>query len=112
QRKTIRFSQSDHDKLSHLAFSLDTSVSSATGLLLETSFKNTGVINAIITSQVKNELDPKRVKQLREILKFINKNNPYHERTTIGEITSFIMEELKGTAFTMSESVKHWMKNF
>ncbi|MFG6121128.1 hypothetical protein [Thalassobacillus sp. B23F22_16] len=111
QRMTIRFSQSDHDKLSHLAFSLDSSVSSATGLLLETAFKNTDVINAIITSQVKDELDPNRMKQLREILKFINKNNPYHERITIGEVTSFILEELKGTAFTMSESVKHWMRN-
>lgn len=112
QRMTMRFSQSDYDKLAHLAFSLDTSVSSATGLLLEMAFKNTDVINAIITSQVKDQLNTNRMKQLREILNFINKDNPYHERITIGEITSFIIEELKGTAFTMSESVNHWMKNF
>lgn len=110
KRITMRFTQSDHDKLARLAFSLDTTISSATGLLLEKAFINTDVINAIITSQVKSELDSKHMKQLREIAKFINENNPYQEKATIGEIISFIMEEMKGATFSMSESVKRWIE--
>lgn len=110
QRITMRFSQSDYDKVARLAFSLDTSISAATGLLIETAFMNTDIINAIITNQVKSALDSKRMKQLREIIKYINKNSPYHEERTVGEIVSFILEEMKATAFTMSESVKEWLK--
>jgi len=111
QRMTMRFTQSDHDKLARLAYSLDLTISSAVALLLETSIKNTDIVNAFISNQARKELDPQRMKQLREIIKYINQNNPYEKEISLGATISMIMEEVKETAFTMSESVKHWMKN-
>lgn len=109
QRITMRFSQTNHDRLARLAYSLDLTVSSATGLLLESSIKNTDIVNAFISNFVKKELDPNRMKQLREVLKFINKNNPYEDEITLGAFISMLMEEMKDTTFTMTESIKRWL---
>lgn len=110
QRMTMRFTQSDHDKLARLAYSLDLTISSAVALLLEVSIKNTDIVNAFISNQARKELDPQRMKQLREIIKYINQNNPYQKEISLGAFISMIMEEVKETTFTMSESVKHWIK--
>jgi len=56
----------------------------------------------------KKELDPKRMKQLREVLKFI-KNNPYQEEITLGAFISMLMDEVRETTFTMTESIKKWL---
>lgn len=109
QRMTMRFTQRDHDKLARLAYSLDLTVSSATGLLLDASVKNTDIVNAFISSYVKKELDPNRMKQLREVLKFINQNNPYKKEITLGAFISMLMEEVKDTTFTATESIKRWL---
>jgi len=109
QRITMRFSQTNHDRLARLAYSLDLTVSSATGLLLESSIKNTDIVNAFISNFVKNELDPNRMKQLREVLKVINKNNHYEDEITLGAFISMLMEEMKDTTFTMTESIKRWL---
>ncbi|WP_077324093.1 hypothetical protein [Virgibacillus siamensis] len=109
RRMTMRFLQKDHDKLVRLAYSLDITTSAATGLLLEASVKNTNIVNAFILNYVKKELDPKRMKQLREVLKFINKNNPYQEEITLGAFISMLMDEVKETTFTLTESLKKWL---
>src|SRR5699024_3276034 len=70
RRITMKFYQSDHDKVARLAYSLDLTVSSATTLLLETSIKHTGVIDALVSRQARKKLDSKRMKQLREVVKF------------------------------------------
>jgi len=109
RRMTMKFFQSDHDKIARLAYSLDLTVSSTAALLLETSVKNTDIVNAFISNQARNELDPKRMKQLREVVKFINKNNPYQQEISLGAFIGMLMEEVKDTAFTMSESIKRWL---
>lgn len=109
RRITMRFLQRDHDKLARLSYSLDLTTSSSTGLLLEASIKNTDIINTFISNSIKKELDSNRMKQLREILKFINKNNPYEENITLGEFISMLMDEVKETTFTMKESIKRWL---
>src|SRR5690625_2703078 len=85
QRITMRFTQSDHDKLARLAYSLDLTISSAVALLLKISVKNTDIVNAFISKQARNKLDPNRMKQLREVVKFINKNNPRSEERRVGK---------------------------
>lgn len=62
RRITMRFLQKDHDKLVRLAYSLDITTSSATGLLLKSSVKNTDIVNTFISNYVKKELDPNRMK--------------------------------------------------
>ncbi|GLO68398.1 MULTISPECIES: hypothetical protein [Oceanobacillus] len=109
RRITMRFLQKDHDKLVRLSYSLDSTTSAATALLLDASITNTDIVNAYISNHVKKELDSKRLKQLREILAFINKNNPYQENITLGAFISMLVDEVKENAFTMTESIKRWL---
>ncbi|TCP24485.1 hypothetical protein EV207_12545 [Scopulibacillus darangshiensis] len=109
RRITMRFSQKDHDQLARLAYSLDIPPSSATGALLALSVKNTDIINSYISNHVKSELDAVRMKQLKEIYKYITKNNPYNKDISFGTFISILLDEVKESTFTVTEKVKSWI---
>lgn len=109
KRLTMRFKQSDHEEMARLAYSLDVSVSSCANLLLDASIKNTDILNAFISGKVKKELDPQRMKQLREVYKFMNENNPYNEKVSFSMFISVLLDELKQTSFKMSQSLQDWL---
>ncbi|WP_085520935.1 hypothetical protein [Tuberibacillus sp. Marseille-P3662] len=108
RRITMRFTQRDYDQLARLAYALDLTISSATGLLLELALKNTDVFHSLVAMHINKELDPGRMKQLREIIKYINRHNPY-ETISFGHVVTMIMEDIKDHTVTMTESVKQWI---
>lgn len=109
RRISIRFLQQEHDILARLAYSLDLTVSSATALLLEYSIMNTDIVNVYISNHVKKELDSNRMKQLREVMKYINKNSPYEEEISLGALISFIMDEFRGTTSNLQQSIRKFL---
>ncbi|MDM5196485.1 hypothetical protein QUF79_00005 [Fictibacillus enclensis] len=110
KRVTIRFQQTMHDNLADLAYALDLTVSSATMVLLEMSIKQTDIVKTYIESFVHQRLDPERIKQLKEVLKFINKNNPCNEEVTLAQLISFLMEEFKDRTIHLKHMVDEWLQ--
>lgn len=64
-----------------------------------------------MTRHLEEELDQGRVKELKEVLKFINKNNPYKEEYSLHNLISYIMDELKVGATSLGSSVQNWLES-
>ena len=109
KRLTVRFTQKFHDRLAELAFSLDRSVSATTTLLLEKTLKNSEQVNALIGRYIVSELDENRMKQLKEVYKFIRKENLYDEPVTFAQFISYLYEELKCSSHTFKEKLNTWI---
>lgn len=110
ERITIRFSQSTYEHISSLAYALDVSVSKATFLLLDASVRNTNFLNRYVKQSLRTHLDEKRMRELRQILKFINDNNPYEEKITWMALISYLYYEFKGNTKTVSQSIIDWLE--
>src|SRR3954452_15879890 len=74
ERITIRFSQTTYENISNLAQALDVTKSKATALLLDASLRNTNLLNAYVKLYLHENIDQARMKELKQILKYINKN--------------------------------------
>lgn len=109
RRITMRFMQKDHEKLARLSYSLDMTISSATGTLLYYAIKNTNIVNAYISNKVRRSLDSQQMKQLKEIHKYINKNSPYTEEVPFSAFIMLLVEEVKETALNVSDALKNWI---
>ncbi|MEK1833052.1 hypothetical protein AAAC51_41510 [Priestia megaterium] len=64
-----------------------------------------------MTRHLEEELDQGRLKELKEVLKFINKNNPYKEEYSLPNLISYIMDELKVGATNLGSSVQNWLES-
>lgn len=111
RRISIRFQQQTHDKLARLAYSLDMTISSATAFLLQSAIMNTDIVNHYISLHVKKNLDKNRMKQLKEVLRYINMNNPYEEEISLGALVSFIVDEFRDTASSLQRSVQRFLED-
>lgn len=109
RRMTMRFSQKEYDMLARFAYSMDLTISTATGALLYSSIKNSDVVSAFIGNHVKHKLDPVRAKQLKEIYRYMNQNSPYRESESFGAFIIWLMDELKQSTFTLTETLKTWI---
>ncbi|UAL49771.1 hypothetical protein K7887_22660 (plasmid) [Sutcliffiella horikoshii] len=111
KRISVRFSQTFHERIYHLAYALDTSVSSATGFLLLAACKDADIVNEIVERRMEDHLDEVRVKELKEVVKYINKNNPYSEEVSFMHLISYLMDELmKSTEDTFKRAVDKWLE--
>lgn len=108
-RITIRFKQETYEKITALAYALDVTPSKATALLLDTSLKNSHVINKYIKQQLQTTLDNTRLKELKKIIKFINKNNPYDEEFSWAELMLYLFDEIKDSTTSMKKTLTNWI---
>jgi hypothetical protein len=109
KRITLRFPQSIHDDIGDLAYALDVTVSSATAMLLEASVKNTDIVNDYIKRYIESKLDDSRMKELKEVIRFINKNNPYDEEVTLSMIINFLFEEFMDNTRNFTKVITNWI---
>jgi hypothetical protein len=109
KRMSIRFNQPFYDRLSELAFALDMTVSSTTALLLQASVTRTDVVNQYIGSYIKGQVDHSRFKQLKEIVKYINENNPYEEKITLSMIINYLVGEVMESTKDVKRVVNQWI---
>ncbi|WP_416150177.1 hypothetical protein ACM26V_04075 [Salipaludibacillus sp. HK11] len=94
-RISIRFQGYSYEKISQLSFALDVTTSRATALLLDASIHNSNFIDRYLRTFVHTTLDPRRMKELKKIMMFINDNNPYEEKLTWGALILSLYEDLK-----------------
>lgn len=110
RRLSIRLTQDTHDKISELAFALDMTVSSTTAILLEVATKNPAFIDDYVSSHVTESLSPARKEQLKEVLRYLKKDNPYAEEITLTRLISYIIEEMKEHTIYAKRAVEDWLE--
>lgn len=112
-RITMRFTQSEYDLLSDLSYALDLTVASATGFLLESALTSAELTHRFIERHIESILDPSRMKQLQEVVQFINQNNPYEDRVTVALLVNHLVEELmeEGT-YNIKQKISQWLDSF
>ena len=95
ERITIRFKQGSYEEINNLAYALDVTPTKATALLLDATIRNSDYINSFLQRNIVEKLDTSRQKELKAVLKFINKNNPYDKEITISALVAYYFDEIK-----------------
>ncbi|RKO61662.1 hypothetical protein [Caldibacillus debilis] len=109
RRISIRFPQSIHDQIAELAYSLDVTVSTATALLLDAAAKHAAILDDYISRHVVDTLEPFRKKQLKEVIRYLKKDNPYGEEITLARLISYIIEEVMDHTVNAKRAVESWL---
>lgn len=112
ERITIRFTQATYEDIFYLANALDVTPSKATALLLDASVRNTNLLNAFVKTYLHGQLDNQRMNELKLVLKYINKNNPYNEEISWFTLLSIIFDELKGSTSNIKGLVHNWIDKY
>lgn len=110
RRLTLRFKQETYDDLADLAYAMDTTVTTAASILLHASVRNTDIVNEYVGNYVEDVLDENRKKQLRLVLDYIRKENPYQTNDiTLAQLISYIMDEFMGQSRNIKKAVEDWL---
>jgi hypothetical protein len=88
-----------------LAYSLDVTPHKAAALLLEATIKDNQIISKIVRAKISGKLDQTRLQQLDELLKFINKNNPYKQTISLSMFLSALMDDIKSGVNSIGSSL-------
>lgn len=112
ERITIRFKQSVYENIAALSVALDVTPSKATALLLDASIRNMNVLNAYVKRYLHDHIDQVRMKELKQVLKYINKNNPYNEEISWFALLSLIVEDFKESTHNIKENIHKWMDKY
>lgn len=96
RRTTITFSQGFADELTKYAFTLDTSLATATSLLLETGMKHKDIVNKYFHNNIDYTLDSNKKQKLKSVYKYVVKNSPFNEHVSILEIIKMLLDDLFG----------------
>lgn len=113
ERITTRLKDGENetfDKIRQLSYALDCTPTMATALLLEVSVKNTEYVNDFVKNHLEGQLDPGRLKELKEVLKYINKNNPYEEEISLSALIFYLLDEMKYGATNIGASIQNWLE--
>ncbi|MFE4029238.1 hypothetical protein ACFX4N_24075 [Priestia sp. YIM B13551] len=111
-RIDIRFTQKVAEQIKDLAYALDRTPSTAVAMLLEASIKNTDVVEEYIGSFVEEVLDKNRKKQLKEVLHYINNDNPYKsedEILTFSQLISHILDDAIDKTVNARIAISDWL---
>ncbi|PYZ94922.1 hypothetical protein CR194_05205 [Salipaludibacillus keqinensis] len=106
---SIRFQGYNYEKINQLSFALNVTTSKATALLLDWSIRNSKFIDRYLRTFVQTTLDPRRMRELKKIMKFINDNNPYEEQITWGRLILTIFEDLKEETDVFTQNISNWI---
>lgn len=108
-RITIRFRQEVYDHISDLAYALDRTVSTTVAMLLDAAIRNTDILNQYVGEYVDEVLDDNRKKELRHVLKYINKNNPYEDEVTLYHLINNIMDKAVDKTINARIAIDSWL---
>ncbi|MCM3413210.1 MULTISPECIES: hypothetical protein [Bacillaceae] len=112
ERITIRFSQASYENIYSLSCALDVTPSKATALLLDASIRNTNLLNAYVKTYLHHHIDETRMKELKQVLKYINKNNPYNEEISWFTLLAMIFEDIKESTVNVKDVIHNWMDKY
>lgn len=112
-RVTIRLRQQDYDKIQRLAFSLSITPHATAAILLEKALQTPEIVDAFISHRVRRELDSRRMRELREVFKYINANQPVSRQITFTAFISAIYESVKNAGISagnqLREKIIRWL---
>ena len=109
---TIRFDQYTYENLCTLSYALDVTPSRATALLLHASIHHSSIVNDFVIEVIKGQIDEPKMKQLRNILRYLNANNPTDAEVTWISFLSHLYDEIKNGETTISESIQEFLKRW
>lgn len=112
ERITTRFSQETFENIKSLSNALDVTPTKAAALLLDASVRNTNLLNAFVKTYLHGTVDKMRMKELKQVLHYINKNNPYNEDISWFTLLSMIYEEAKDSTENLKEALHNWIDKF
>jgi len=112
ERITTRFTQQTFNEISRLSNALDVTPSKATAILLEASIHNTSLLNAFVKRYLHNHIEDNRMKELKQVLKYINQDNPYQEEISWFSLLSWILEDMKESTYNVKQAVKKWLEKY
>jgi hypothetical protein len=109
-RASFKFPKEEYDQISKLAYAMNIAKSKAVASLLEVSLHNKPVLGRLLSRYVESDLDPKRLKQLRLVLKYANPSH-LEDEMTMSNLLSFLLEHLGEKAKRITEAVVDWMES-
>ena len=112
ERISTRFKQETYEEISLLSQALDVTTSKATSLLLDASIRNTNLLNAFVKTYLHDHIDETRMKELKQVLKYINKNNPYKEEISWFTLLSMIFEDVKDSTSNIKDVIHSWIDKY
>ena len=110
KRVSIRFRSADYERIRSLAFAMDVTNSTATAILLDASIRNSAIVNRYLQQHIEANLSEGRMRELRQIIRFINRNNPYDDAFTFSELISMIYKDCKQGALNIGKALEEWIK--
>lgn len=112
KRITLRFDQNDSEQICELAYALDVTPTTAAAILLDAAVKNTDIVNVYLKQYVEETLDEARMRELKEVLKFINKNNPYDEEISLTMLISYLFDEFMDSTMNFKKVITNWLDKY
>ena len=109
ERITTRFTQEMYEEIFQLSVALDVTPSIATAILLDASIRNTNLLDAYVKTYLNKHIDKNRMKELKQVLKYINHNNPYNEELSWFTLASLIFDEIKENTTNIKDKIYSWM---
>lgn len=104
-----RFSKLTHENISTLAYALNVTPTRAAAVLLETTIKQTDLVNVFVRAHLSKELNESRMSELKKVLRYINANNSDEETYSWFAFLSNFIDEIKDTASTVSQSLQDFL---
>lgn len=109
ERVHTRFSQTTHENISTLAHALKVTPTRATAILLDTTIKQTDIVNVFVRSHLSKELNETRMSELKKVLRYINAHNSDEEVYSWFVFLSNFFDNIKDSASTVSHSVQDFL---
>lgn len=73
EKVTIKFKRDDFERISALAYAMDCTPTRATAILLTQGVRNVGAVNAFVRQYLSEELTPRQLEDLRQILSYTHR---------------------------------------
>lgn len=110
ERITVRVTATTYENINSLAYALDSTPSTASAILLESSFQDVHTVNKYVKRFFQDQLDKQRMKELKEILRYIEQNNPYVEKFNWLEMLNYFVEEVRVEITQFGKGVSRWIE--
>ncbi|MFD1673507.1 hypothetical protein [Alicyclobacillus fodiniaquatilis] len=108
-RPGLRFSQPHYEKISELAYALDTSKIKAAALLLIYATHNEQCLSHLLTKYVKYQLDHRRMENLRRVVDYTNQGKPEQFQINIPILLNHIYYCMGDNVKPIGKAVSKWM---
>ena len=84
EKVTIKFKRDDFERISTLAYAMDCTPTRATAIFLTQGVRNVGAVNAFVRKYLAEELSPRQVEELRQILTYTHRyDNDNHSWASV-----------------------------